>query len=286
MQYRTFIEELGIKVYGTPKKVYEDELINTMKEADKLLFIDGLDHVENYMPLELDKFIAFIEKLNDIRAVVLSRPLRKRVNWKATYLSDWSYEEQRIYLELEHNIWDSDVQSKIYEMAGGYPIITYYLAEEYKQTNLIPEKPPIAGVNEYYDSLFVNEDSISFSISIFAVGNCFFTEKELEHILDDPELLDGVNKFIDSHRYFFKFEANRLSLMHDSFNTYIRTKVPTYEYRKGKTLELIKSSLLSGSSEYMSRMKYIEFDEEFYQKILVKYADTENFKNLTVIPVS
>ena len=130
MQYRTFIEELGIKVYGTPKKVYEDELINTMKEADKLLFIDGLDHVENYMPLELDKFIAFIEKLNDIRAVVLSRPLRKRVNWKATYLSDWSYEEQRIYLELEHNIWDSDVQSKIYEMAGGYPIITYYLAEE------------------------------------------------------------------------------------------------------------------------------------------------------------
>jgi len=71
------------------------------------------------------------------------------------------------------------------------------------------------------------------------VGNCFFTEKELEHILDDPELLDGVNKFIDSHRYFFKFEANRLSLMHDSFNTYIRTKVPTYEYRKGKTLELI-----------------------------------------------
>ena len=108
----------------------------------------------------------------------------------------------------------------------------------------------------------------------------FLSEKELESILDDPELLDGANKFIDSHRYLFKFEANRLSLMHDSFNTYIRTKVTTYEYRKRKTLKLIKSSLLSGSSEYMLRMKYIEFDEEFYQKILVKYADTENFRNL------
>ena len=280
LQYSTFIEELGIKVYGTPKRVYEDELINTMKEADKLLFIDGLDHVENYMPLELDKFIAFIEKLNEIRTVVLSRPLRKKVNWKTTSLSDWSYEEQRIYLELEYNILDGDVQSKIYEMAGGYPIITYYLAEEYKQTNKIPERQLIAGVNEYYDSLFINGDSISFSISVFAVGNCFFTEKELESILDDPELLDGANKFIASHRYLFKIEANRMSLMHDSFNTYIRAKVTTYGYRKGKTLELIMTSLLSGSSEYMSRMKYIEFDEEFYQKILVKYADTENFRNL------
>lgn len=221
LQYSTFIEELGIKVYASPKRVYEDELISTMKEADKLLFIDGLDHVENYMPLELDKFIAFIEKLNEIRTVVLSRPLRKKVNWKTIYLSDWSYEEQRIYLELEHKILDSDVQSKIYEMANGYPIITYYLAEEYKQTNVIPERRPIAGVNEYYDSLFINGDSISSSISVFAVGNCFFTEKELENILGDPELLDGANKFIDSHRYLFKFEANRLSLMHDSFNTYI-----------------------------------------------------------------
>lgn len=177
LQYSTFIEELGIKVYGTPKMVYEDELISTMKEADKLLFIDGLDHVENYMPLELDKFIAFIEKLNEIRTVVLSRPLRKKVNWKTTSLSDWSYEEQRIYLELEYNILDGDVQSKIYEMAGGYPIITYYLAEEYKQTNKMPERQLIAGVNEYYDSLFINGDSISFSISVFAVGNCFLQKK-------------------------------------------------------------------------------------------------------------
>ena len=153
LQYSTFIKELGIKIYGTPKKVHENELISTMKETDKLLFIDGLDHVENYMPLELDKFIAFIEKLNEIRTVVLSRPLRKKVNWKTTSLSDWSYEEQRIYLELEYNILDGDVQSKIYEMAGGYPIITYYLAEEYKQTNKMPERELIAGVNEYYDSL-------------------------------------------------------------------------------------------------------------------------------------
>ena len=80
-------------------------------------------------------------------------------------------------MELEYNILDGDVQSKIYEMAGGYPIITYYLAEEYKQTNKMPERQLIAGVNEYYDSLFINGDSISFSISVFAVGNCFLQKK-------------------------------------------------------------------------------------------------------------
>ena len=63
---------------------------------------------------------------------------------------------------------------------------------------------PFAWVGKL-SSLFINGDSISFSISVFAVGNCFFTEKELESILDDPELLDGANKFIDSHRYLFKF---------------------------------------------------------------------------------
>ena len=35
LQYSTFIKELGIKIYGTPKKVHENELISTMKETDK-----------------------------------------------------------------------------------------------------------------------------------------------------------------------------------------------------------------------------------------------------------
>lgn len=126
--------EIGIKVYKTAKKVIIDELINTIRDQDKLIIIDGLDHVENYNPRQLQDFVEFINKLVGVRVIVLSRPLKYDIAWNKSNLLDWSYDETRLYLELAHNITEYKVQNQIYKITNGYPIITYFIAEDYKRS--------------------------------------------------------------------------------------------------------------------------------------------------------
>lgn len=104
-------------------------MIETIRKEDKLLVIDGLDHVENYNPSQLNKFVDFIDKLQGIRVVVLSRPLKKDLKWNKDILLDWTMDETRLYLEMAHNICDYKIQMQIFDFANGYPIITYYAAE-------------------------------------------------------------------------------------------------------------------------------------------------------------
>ena len=111
--FDNFISEIGIKVYKTAKKVIIDELINTIRDQDKLIIIDGLDHVENYNPRQLQDFVEFINKLVGVRVIVLSRPLKYDIAWNKSNLLDWSYDETRLYLELAHNITEYKVQNQI-----------------------------------------------------------------------------------------------------------------------------------------------------------------------------
>lgn len=48
LRFETFMSELGIKVYRSAKKVYIEELVAAIQKQDRLVVIDGLDHVENY----------------------------------------------------------------------------------------------------------------------------------------------------------------------------------------------------------------------------------------------
>lgn len=281
IQFGKFLNEMGIKVYGSARRVNVDELIETIRKENKLIIIDGLDHVENYNPSQLNQFVNFIDKLQGIRVVVLSRPLKKELQWKKDTLLDWTIDETRLYLELAHNIHDYKVQLQIFEVANGYPIITYYVAEDYKLNGKvnIGEKP-IDNINDYYNTLFINHDKPSASIGIFAVGNCFFTWKELESFFSEPELYEVIREFIKLHPYLFKIIANRVSLIHDSFNTYLRDRISTFSTRKEKTLECVRKSLLSGSIEYMDRMKSFSLDFDFYDEMLKKYSEFEEFKRL------
>lgn len=280
IRFENFLLEMGIKVYKTAKKVNVDELINTIRNEDKIIIIDGLDHVENYNPLQLKEFIDFIDKLSGIRVLVLSRPLKSEIHWKKETLLDWSYDETRLYLEIAHKITDYKIQSEIYRITNGYPIISYFVAEDYKIKKVIDIKNPIIGINEYYDSLFVNNDKPSSAIGVFATGNCFFTEKELKSFFDDDEVYETICEFIDMHPYLFKRLMNRISLIHDSFNTYLRMRINTFEKRKEKTLKIIRKSILDGSIEYMDRMQSFAFDEEFYETMLIKYSEFDEFVEL------
>lgn len=281
--FDNFISEIGIKVYKTAKKVIIDELINTIRDQDKLIIIDGLDHVENYNSRQLQDFVEFINKLVDVRVIVLSRPLKYDIAWNKSNLLDWSYDETRLYLELAHNITEYKVQNQIYKITNGYPIITYFIAEDYKMKQVIDISQPIKEINEYYDSLFINNDKPSNAIGIFATGNCFFTEKELESFFTEPEVYETIYEFIDLHPYLFKKVMNRISLIHDSFNTYLRLRLKTFAKRKEKTQATIRQSILDGSIEYMDRMQAFDFDDEFYEMILKKYSEFSEFKVLMML---
>lgn len=278
--YENFISEIGIKVYKNAKKVIIEDLIKTIREDDKLIIIDGLDHVENYNPQQLEEFINFIDKLQGIRAIVLSRPLKYDIIWKKNILMDWTFEETRIYLELAHKITDYHIQNQIFEYTHGYPIVSYFVAEDYKIKHRVDGGQPILGLNDYYDRLFINNDRPSAAIGVFATGNCFFTCNELKNFFTEPEMYEAICEFIDLHPYLFKIVLNRISLIHDSLNTYLKTKISTFQHRKEKTLSIIRNSLLDGDVEYMDRMQSFDFDNEFYNLMILKYVSIDNFKEL------
>ena len=100
-------------------------MVGAIHNDDRVIIIDGLDHVENYNPNQMDDYINFIHKLENSKTVVLSRPLRRNVPWTKITLSDWGFDETRIYLEMAYDIYDYRIQSQIFRVSGGYPIIVY-----------------------------------------------------------------------------------------------------------------------------------------------------------------
>jgi len=280
IRFEKFILELGILVYGLPKKVSVDEIVNKIEQEDKLIIIDGLDHVENYNPKQMEQFIDFIKKLKNTRTVVLSRPLKYEIPWQKEVLLDWTFDETSLYLEMAHEITEYRIQQQIFNISGGYPIITYFLAEDFKLNHRINIELPIKSINDYYDTLFLRNEKPSAAISIFASGNCFFTLKEIEGFFSEPEMYEVICEFIKNHPYLFKIIENRISLIHDSLNTYLRIRNKSFEQRRLKTIAVIRESLLKGSVEYMDRMESFEFDEEFYSAMLKKYANIDVFKEL------
>lgn len=75
------------------------------------------------------------------------------------------------------------MQKQIFEIAGGYPIITYFLAEHYKQHGNINVERPILNLNQYYEELLVKVSTKSL-LCIFATTNSFFTREELTKYSD------------------------------------------------------------------------------------------------------
>ena len=281
LQFDKFLTELGLLVYKTPRRFTADELIAEMANCNQIIIIDGLDHVENYNPLELKKYIDFINRLSraQVRVLVLSRPLKTNVVWEKTELLNWNSDETRLYLAMAHNITDYSVQRHILGISDGYPIITYFLAEHYKNTGELNLDKPVDTLNQYYDKLLEDVDTKSL-LYIFAVNNSFFTWKELFDFLAESGFYDVLKEFILSHQYLFKIVENRISLIHDSLNTYLRELLPVFKTHRNKVLDFVKSSLENGDCEYMARIASFDLDNEFLDGILLKYSDFENFKKL------
>ena len=98
-------------------------LIPPMKEQKSIAnFLDAkcaeIDALTTDIQTQIQDFVEFINKLVDVRVVVLSRPLKCNIEWEKSNLLDWSYDETRLYLELAHNITEYKVQNQIYKITN------------------------------------------------------------------------------------------------------------------------------------------------------------------------
>ena len=91
-------------------------------------------------------------------------------------LLNWSIDETRFYLQVAHDISDYSVHKSIFEITDGYPIITYFLAEHYKQHGNINIEYPVTDLNQYYDNLLSKVGTKSL-LCIFATNNSFLHGK-------------------------------------------------------------------------------------------------------------
>src|SRR5690606_9232761 len=79
LRYGWFLFDISKEIYGDQKKYSEAQIVRKLKDSKKTIIIDGLDHVENYNPKDLDKYISFIDKIRKHnQVIVLSRPLIKK----------------------------------------------------------------------------------------------------------------------------------------------------------------------------------------------------------------
>lgn len=282
LQYDVFMRELGLLTFKTPRKFTEKDLVQELYNQDIAVIIDGLDHVENYNPLEMNKYIEFIDLLNikGIKTIVLSRPLRNDTSWKNSELLNWSIDESNLYLEYAYDISNFTVQKNIYAKTNGYPIITYFIAEHYQKYGVIDNIiENIQDINNYYESLLSSVDAKSL-LCTFATSNSFFTYQELKIFSTSPELFEALSQFMSSRPYLFSIQRNRVALIHDSFNTYLRSVIISYQDKEKDVLNIVKESLLNGEIEYMSRLSYFNFDDEFLSELLIKYTSFDEFENL------
>lgn len=275
--FNNFIKELCIDVFKSSAKFSENKLIDKINSEKLTIIIDGLDHVENYNPSEFNKFVEFINRCHDGRILVISRPLKNDLDWDNVYLENWNYDETKQYFEEAYGCEDFDLISDIYKISDGYPIIAKLIFEHWLLHKEIPESH-FSEVNEFYEELFNFED-VKPAMTIFLINTYFLTHDELKLFLDEISY-PIVDAFIRNHPYLFSIDLNRISLIHDSLNTYLREKNTVYESMKENILETIKESIKNFEINYLSRFNGFNFDEDFIKEVLLLFSEFDSFEKL------
>lgn len=277
LQYNNFIREISYQLFEGSQIKEETEILKKLKDDKKVLIIDGLDHVENYNYTEIEKFFNFIEKLkiHNVRSAILTRPLRHNILGNIIELPNWNNSQTKEFINKKYNIDDYDLVNKIYEISKGYPIVVDFLCKEYLLNNTIRQLQSIADLNAYYDTL-ISVDDIT-NLYIFAKCKCFLTQNELKQLLGDY----SYNCFLDffnRNKFLFGKENNRISLIHDSLNLYINTKLPQYNLLDNEIQQLVFNSLMNNEIEFFSRFQSFEISTENKLKIIKKYLSIDEFK--------
>jgi hypothetical protein len=277
--YTNFLADLSKKVFNDYAYRSEADIITKIKETEQVVIIDGLDHVENYNNEDLDKFIQFINKLFlECKTIILSRPLKCKINWNKQILTNWNEKETNKVLNELYHITDYETCSQIYNITNGYPILVRFISEHFKIFNNIPSIEKLKGVEDYYSKILKNVNTKS-ALTLFLTSRSFFMKSELSLFLSD-ELLDCINEFIEAYPYLFEVRLNRISLFHDSFNKYLRELNINFSNRKDSVQNVVYKSILQEEKRFMSRFSYFDLDSKMKLNIIKKFSSIKRFKEI------
>lgn len=282
LHYDNFLIDIGKQLSDTYKIYSEEEIIDLLAKKQYVLLIDGLDHLERYGRSEdFDRFLNFIEKLEQhhIQAIIFSRPLALEIKYKKYQMQNWLIDDVYKFLNETYSITDWSICYQIYEISQGYPLITKYLAEDYKKNNKVPDIDKLSSLDEYYSS--VVDSRLLISLNVFLCNNSFYTYKELSNILQNE--YKYVKDFINNFPYYFTYSLNRVSLFHDSFNTYLRERCNNkteLNNMQHNVYSYVKDSILQGQINFISRLNHFKLEAEFIKELIKKYSSFAVLKDL------
>ncbi len=279
LQYENFIKELGYRIYNDCRKFTEEELIEKIREQNKILIIDGLDHVENYNERQLENYFNFFNKLNEIKTIILTRPLRHAIGKNTYQLGNWNIKETLCYLEKCHHIYDGKIQQEIFRITDGYPILTYFSSRHYLLYGELESTEKVVDINEYYRRL-TEKAGIQKAMLIFNTTNSFLTKEDVNIITANKMLSEMIFDSIKTYPYLFQQRYNRIMLIHDSFNTFLRGETAGHEEIMEPYLENLEKSLASGDIRFMSRLMSLSISENIKDELLKKYSNFDAFFDL------
>lgn len=274
-EYNEFIKDLSYKLFNKAEVESEKSIIEFLKESKKTLIIDGLDHVENYNKEDIEKFFNFIDCIKDSKVIVLTRPLDHDIPYKQVELENWSEDECVKYINAR-GIAEYKVSRQIFKITKGYPIITYFLCEHYIIYGEIPKLDEIESLNDFYDSIINKAYN---GLSVFLINTSYFKFSDLEIILSPLEF-SMINDVINNNKYLFSIDRDRIFLIHDSLNLYLRTKVPNYIEVNENSISKICELLNSEDIRFISRFGNICIPNEFAVEYTKKMCKFEKIKEL------
>jgi hypothetical protein len=274
LKFENFIRDLNTKLFYDQNTRTIEELLDKLKVEKKTFIIDGLDHAENYNNSEFDSFINFINRAKDYcEIIVLSRPLVSKLDWKKHTLENWNLKQtEKVLKELFH-LSEYLIINEIYKISQGYPIIVKYITEHYKLHKKTPPIEQIYNIDSYYQEIISNEKGKQI-LSLFLCSKSYIMETEIDLFIGDEKYY--VTEFIKEHPYLFDIKLNRISLFHDSFNTFLRKQVD-YSHKTNKVNSIVSESILNLEKRFLSRFSLFQLSKEQKKEIIVKYSSIRTF---------
>lgn len=279
LKYNNFIQDFSKKLFRNLKPYTEVQIIAKLREREKTVIIDGLDHVENYNPNDLEKYVAFINNLKEhCKVIVLSRPLQRLLPWKKQLLGNWNHGQTKIVLNELYHIQDYKIIQKIFTITDGYPILVRYIAEQYRIEGIVPDFEAFDSIDKYYEKIIEGEKGKQ-ALALFLCVRSYLMQSEIDLFLDTYGAM-FVKQFVSEHPYLFELRLNRISMFHDSFITFLRKRNTDYKIVSAKVNAVVYASIMNIEKRFQSRFSYFDHSKEEKQSIIRKYASIVEFKKL------
>jgi len=266
LSYEEFKNDISKKLFGTPDKKTDTQIIECIKHSGRILILDGLDHVYNYRPTEYNRYESFIDGLSGHTLVIFCRPFKK-LKWMKMELDDWSKDQSDYFIEKSFNINDIEVQNKIFDSVRGYPLLTYYVTKNYSNTRKVQNYGSICEISDYYAKLFESIENKTL-LFVLSISPRYLTKEDINYLLGSP-LNIVVEDFINQYPFLFSSKLNRLSPLHDSFCNYLKSipKCNNKDFHDSVVKKAI-GSLLCGETRFMSRIGSFDLNQEQKQLLL------------------